>query len=85
MAKLESRDAEPSTYMAEKMPKLNPPATSVPKLTLIPLSSISATFEVPLRRLKLELEGGVSSARRGSALDSTRLTWGNARRPSCAV
>jgi hypothetical protein len=42
------------TNMAERIPNDTPPETSVPKPTLIPLSSITATLAVPLLRLKFD-------------------------------
>lgn len=37
-----------TTHIAESIPRLVPPETSVPSETLIPLSSIFATLAMPL-------------------------------------
>lgn len=65
--------------MAVRIPREKPPATSVPRLTLIPRSSISEMDAVPLRRLKFELvRGSLSSAVEGLGAP-IELTLGSER------
>lgn len=60
---------EETTNSVVRIPRPNPPDTSVPRDTLMPRSNMSAILDVPLLKLKFELRKDSETV---SVLSSTK-------------